>query len=288
VNRLRQQSAGNTISVLLTTTPVMHDKPRLIPLNALTDGMITGFMGGGHADQLLQQAAEHISEAQDLTIVLTDDGAFDLNAAKSQPKHAYGMLSMVHLGGAMAPAYDDATLQSIQTSGGSAFASLQEAWDHFARAQQAAPGYLMQRDGYAFSVANEPGIATDEAFAPLAAHLWIAQGKRQTEALTVPQLDALHAIAQRHGVVTPYSSMLVLVNTQQQEALAKAEAGADRFERAQEQGTETLQKPNNPLTANMAPEPEEWLLIIVSLLAAGWMFRQRLAHGLIPRKKSVA
>ncbi|OOG39931.1 TIGR02921 family PEP-CTERM protein [Polaromonas sp. A23] len=280
LDQFKQQSAGNTVSVLFTTTPVMQETTRRVPLADVTPALLTGFMGGGHVDQLLQQAATHIPEAQDLTIVLTDNGAFDLSKDKARTRFKNGMLSMVHLGGAMAPAYDDATLESMQTSGGSAFASLQEAWEHYARAQNAAPGFLMQRDGYAFSVEDSNArTATDEAFAPLAARLWIAQSTRQTAPLAVPQLAALHAIAQNHGVVTPYSSMLVLVNTQQQEALAKAEASDDRFERAQESGTETLQKPSNPLTANITPEPEEWLLLLVSLAVATWMIRARRAAG---------
>ncbi|MES2952519.1 MAG: TIGR02921 family PEP-CTERM protein [Pseudomonadota bacterium] len=288
LTQFQQQSAGNTVSVLLSTTPVMQETPRWVPLADVTQALLTGFMGGGHVDQLLQQASTHIPEAQDLTIVLTDNGAFDLSKDKARTRLNTGMLSMVHLGGAMAPAYDDATLESIQASGGSAFASLQDAWDHFARQQNAAPGFLMQRDGYAFSVVDSTGdAANDAAFAPLAARLWIARATLQTAPLALPQLAALHTIAQSHGVVTPYSSMLVLVNTQQEEALAKAEAGDDRFERAQEPGTETLQKPSNPLTANITPEPEEWLLLLVSLAVATWMVRARRAERL-NRQKSPA
>lgn len=271
----RQQMAGNTVSVLLTTTSVMRQAPRLLPLAELRDEMLTGFMGGTHTGELLQQAAAHIPEPQDLLLVLTDSGAFDLQLDKSRARIQGGMLSLVHLGGAMAPAYDDATLASVQSSGGSAFATLQEAWAHFAHTQPAGAGFLMQREGYVFTLEEQPGQVTDAAFAPVAARLFIAHASRQAHPLSVQELSHLHAVAQAHSVVTPYSSMLVLVNTQQQEALAQAEAADDRFDRAQEPGTQVLQKPSNPLSANATPEPEEWLLLLVSLCAAGWMVAAR-------------
>ena len=135
----------------------------------------------------------------------------------------------------------------------------------------------MQQDGYVFSVEQNAETAPDPAFTPIAAHLYIASALRQPRPLKVEQMDALHALAGKYNVVTPYSSMLVLVNTEQQEALARAEADSDRFEREQESGTELLQKPGNPLSASMTPEPEEWLLLIVSLGILGWMIRVRRA-----------
>lgn len=276
LDNARVQMKGNSVTVLLATTPVMHQAPQRIPLAQLNETMLNGFMGGGKVDQLLQQAISLIAEPQDLTLILTDSGAFDLDVDKTRARLKGGMLSMVHLGGAMAPAYDDATLESIQGSGGSAFASVPEAWAHFARQQTVASGFVMQRDGYAFSVIDDnTAPASDAAFAPIAARLFIANATRQTTPLTVAQLSDLHKVAQTHSVVTPYSSMLVLVNTEQQEALAKAESADDRFDRAQEPGTEILQKPNNPLSASATPEPEEWLLLLVSLCVAGWMLRTR-------------
>lgn len=276
----RTMMAGNTVSVLLTTTAVMHQPTQRVPLQELRDDMLADFMGGARTTEILQQAVTHTPEPQDLTLVLTDSGAFDLDVNKTRARIPGGMLSMVHLGGTMAPVYDDATLETVQSSGGSAFATIEEAWEHFARQQHAGPGFLMQRGGYAFTVHEAPTVlANDAAFAPIAARLLIGHATRQAartaEPLTVQQLSRLHAMAQTHSVVTPYSSMLVLVNTQQEQALAKAEAANDRFDRAPESGIKTLQKPHNPLSANATPEPEEWLLLLVSLGAAGWMVRVR-------------
>jgi len=284
LDKARQYMAGNTVNVLLTTTEVMHTVPRTVPLADLNDAMLNGFMGGGSVDRLLKQAVALVDEPQDLTVVITDNGAFDLDADKTGTRIKRGMLSMVHLGGALAPVYDDLTLETMQTSGGSSFTSLKNAWEHFALKQGAEPGFLMQQDGYVFSVEQNAETASDPAFAPIAAHLYIASAQRQPRPLKVEQMDALHALAGKYDVVSPYSSMLVLVNTAQQEALARAEAENDRFERAQESGTEVLQKPGNPLSASMTPEPEEWLLLIVSLGVLGWMIRaRRSAPGDFPR-----
>ncbi|WRH66100.1 MAG: PEP-CTERM sorting domain-containing protein [Planktothrix sp. GU0601_MAG3] len=70
------------------------------------------------------------------------------------------------------------------------------------------------------------------------------------------QLDAIHAIAKTYNIVTPYSSMIVLVNDEQRQALKAAEASKDRFNRKIEDGKEQLNKPNNPLNkAASVPEP---------------------------------
>jgi len=85
----------------------------------------------------------------------------------------------------------------------------------------------------------------------------------------------MHAIAKRFGIITPYSSMIVLVNDRQKEALKKAEKESDRFDRKVESGKEQLTKPSNPLNVSAVPEPEEWLLL--GLLAVGLILviRQR-------------
>jgi putative PEP-CTERM system integral membrane protein len=71
----------------------------------------------------------------------------------------------------------------------------------------------------------------------------------------IANLDAVHAIAKQTEIVTPYSSMLVLVNDRQRELLRQAEASSDRFEREIEDGQETLSQPNNPLNVASVPEP---------------------------------
>lgn len=276
----RDQMGGNDVSVLLGTTQVMGDAaPRVVPLAQFRDDMLGTFMGGGHVDELLAQAVQHAPGPADLTLVVTDQGAFDLHTGKEGPVpvRPVGMLSFVHVGGVLSPAYDDATLEAVQRSGGSSFTDLPQAWDHFARRLSAAPGFVMARDGYTFTATQGTAEPTADVavFAPIAARLAVASQTRGGAALSTAQLDRLHAWAKRYDVVTPYSSMLVLVNAQQEQALAKAEAADDRFDRSHEQGVESLRKPDNPLSASVTPEPEEWLLLGVGLVGLVWMVRMR-------------
>ena len=265
--------AGNTVTLLLTTTPVMQQPPTRMTLDEFSDDQLGVLMGGGSVNDMLQQAS---NSSQDLTVLLTDTGAFNLERKHQLPVQMGGMLSIVHLGGILAPVYDDATLAAIQTRGGSSFATLDEAWQHYLLKATRSPDFLMRRDGYDYWLDHQPAAREDIAFAPLAAHLHIANAIRQTTPPTVEQLDQLHGLAQKARVVTPYSSMLVLVDARQEDALAKEEQQRDRFERETERGDEILTKPSNPFSASMTPEPEEWLLLIVSLLAAGTMWwRQR-------------
>ena len=127
-------------------------------------------------------------------------------------------------------------------------------------------------DGYAWTMqpieVNSDSTTTDESFAPLAARLLVRSLSKEIEDNNLTQLDAIHAIAKNYKIVTPYSSMIVLVNDEQREALKKAEAEADRFNRKVEDGKENLNKPNNPLSNSTSiPEPSSiFSLIAIALL----------------------
>ncbi|MGL5508509.1 MAG: PEP-CTERM sorting domain-containing protein, partial [Microcoleaceae cyanobacterium] len=70
-------------------------------------------------------------------------------------------------------------------------------------------------------------------------------------------------IAKNYKIVTPYSSMIVLVNEEQRQMLVEAEASTDRFNRTAETGKEALTKPFNPLNSPTQtaaiPEPSHIL-----------------------------
>ena len=78
-------------------------------------------------------------------------------------------------------------------------------------------------------------------------------------------LDALHALAIGHSIVTPYSSMIVLVTEAQQRRLDDLEEKDDRFEREFEDVGET-----DPMLVTGVPEPEEWLLMGLAAAMLGW------------------
>ena len=98
-------------------------------------------------------------------------------------------------------------------------------------------------------------VSIRHEFAPLAARQLILQRSRTVDMSQLENLDGVHAIAKRTQIVTPYSSMLVLVNDRQRELLRQAEAAADRFDREVEDGQDELTDPSNPLNSVSVPEP---------------------------------
>jgi MYXO-CTERM domain-containing protein len=92
----------------------------------------------------------------------------------------------------------------------------------------------------------------------------------------VTALDGLHHAAVRYGVVSPYSSMLVLVSAAQRERLRKAEQEQDRFARETETGKEQLGHPSSLLHVEGTPEPAQGLLFVCALGALLlWQRRRR-------------
>ena len=84
---------------------------------------------------------------------------------------------------------------------------------------------------------------------------------KQVKLDNLESLDAIHAIAKKYKLVSPYSSMLVLVNDEQRRLLKEAEAAKDRFDRKLESGKEDLTKPNNPLKTSV-PESSNGLVLL--------------------------
>jgi hypothetical protein len=102
----------------------------------------------------------------------------------------------------------------------------------------------------------------------------LAKMQRQRGKLDDPAtLDQLHALAQEQSIVTPYSSMIVLVNDQQKNTLEHLTELDDRYQREVEALGETTPATQLPLSG--VPEPEEWLLIGLALAMAGYVWMTR-------------
>lgn len=262
----RLRELGAAADVYLTTTPYHGEAPRRVTL-AEAEPEAWLYAGGQHAAELLAQfEALRAGDRYAAILVLTDGAGYELGPSPV-PLAAPGVpLWMVHLGGVLPLGYDDATLEAIQASGGGAAASVDEA---LLRLGAGAEGDVV--DGYVWEVGPAAGAA-DPDFAPLAArHLILAtlpDPRLAAERLTV--LDNLHALAKEAGIVTPYSSMIVLVNAEQERMLREAEQRADRFDREFEEVGET-----EPVNVTGVPEPEEWLLIALAgvMLAVYWWRR---------------
>lgn len=236
------------------------------------------FYGTLQLKEMLKQFAQLRGDtAYDGILLVTDEGSYELSDNRKDVPKMPAPLWMVHLG-AFPPAYDDATLKAIQNSGGGISTELPEVLRRLATKAVLGPTVVSVVDGYAWSMEaeqtpTESAVAIQNAdvtqnaesgFAPLAARQ-IVTGLSQKGEGQLSQLDAIHAVAKSYKIVTPYSSMIVLVNDAQREALKKAEAAADRFDRKVENGKEQLNKPSNPLSVSV-PEPGTVVgLVILSL-----------------------
>ena len=226
----------------------------------------------------------------DAILLVTDEGSYELSAdAGEAPDLQVPLAWMVHLG-SLPAAYDDNTLSLIQDSGGGVTTQLPRVLQRMATEQRLGDRVVSVTDGYVWSLekasetppAEAPAKTAeasqkDEGFFAIAARQLILGLSRQMDSTQLENLDAIHAIAKTYELISPYSSMVVLVNDEQRQMLQEAEASSDRFARAVEDGNEDLQQPNNPFQTNSAsseasvPEPSA----IVGLLGIGMLFLGR-------------
>jgi putative PEP-CTERM system integral membrane protein len=212
----------------------------------------------------------------DAIIVMTDAGSYELTADRNKPVSLPAPLWMVHLGG-LQPSYDDATLEAIQRGGGSVSTQIEEVAQRIATQPSlgADTSLLNVVDGYAWFLSQKPGPSGNSAgFDPMAARQWIAQVSQSVKPDQLTQLDAIHSVAKKNRIVSPYSSMLVLVEQRQKDALAAAEKGADRFKREVED--QQLPQPTSAIApVSAVPEPSEWLLLLVGATGLVMIYRLR-------------
>ncbi|MEM9266689.1 MAG: TIGR02921 family PEP-CTERM protein [Cyanobacteria bacterium P01_F01_bin.13] len=237
---------GNTLKVTTATgeslTPgnTLKAFENLVPYGSLQP-----------AEMLQQFAQQRLPQSYDAVLLLTDAGSYELTDNAIALPQISEPLWLVHMGNQLPAAYDDSLLEAIQTSDGGV------ATDITAVLQRLDKNII---DGYEWSITADDGapqsdeFAPDE-FAPVAARQLILQRSRTVDMGQLENLDGVHGIAKRTQIVTPYSSMLVLVNERQRELLRQAEAAADRFDREVEDGQDELTDPNNPLNSVSVPEP---------------------------------
>jgi putative PEP-CTERM system integral membrane protein len=237
------------------------------------------FYGLLRPQEILQQFSKlQGNTSYDAVLVLTDQGNYELTDEKASVPKIAAPLWIVHFGGLPA-AYDDATLDAIIKSGGGVASSVAGVLER--TATQTALGSSVKNvvDGYAWSwETSTTDIKSDnpdkdtpkDNFLPLAARQVVRYISQDADLTQVSELDRIHALAKRYNIVTPYSSMIVLVNDAQREALKRAEQESDRFNRTVEDNQ--LPQPSSATgipTANVSgvPEPSEWLLIGIVAIA---------------------
>lgn len=241
------------------------------------------FFGTLEHRQMLQQFQQLQGKTPyDAIILLTDAGSYELTENSKAVLKLSAPLWMVHLGGFPA-AYDDATLQALQDSGGGVSGDVKTVMQRIGTQSTLGESAISLADGYAWFInQNNQAPQAVGGFTPIAARQWVTHLSRQKQPKDVKQLDAIHAVAKQYEIVTPYSSMIVLVNDRQREDLKRAEQRSDRFNREIED--QQLPKPSGlsvpgaPVSA--VPEPAEWLLLLVSAIALGLLYQYRRTNQL--------
>jgi len=290
-------TVASDVDIYLTSSFYRGEQASVAKLAEIAPDQID-YTGGQNAAELLEQFfALSKGRSYDALFVLTDGTGFQLGGEPADLPVPDAPVWMVHLDGNFPYGYDDATLQVIQASGGGVAGNLDEALLRLAVSLEGAAlpegssldvvdgyGWLTNLSDAAISLNTE--IVThegDDPFVALAARRLILnemyQHRGKIENLRT--LDYLHSLAKEHGIVTPYSSMIVLVNERQQSRLDKLEAQDNRFERESEEMGETAP---SPMEVTGVPEPHEWLLIILGaaiLVWYTWRKRMKLLQGSI-------
>ena len=220
----------------------------------------------------------------DAVLALTDAGSYELADESDQPLAVSQPLWLVHLGESVPYAYDDKILDTLYRSKGGITTSAVDALRRFQLLGQGAlSSEITAPTGSTLISVSDQYLwfASPETKKPIrassiAAGHWIQHLIRTMDTQKLDKLDEIHNIAKRYNIVTHYSSMLVLVNNRQKEALKKAEEADDRFDREVETGKQQASSPSDPFAVPAVPEPEEWaLIIIVMMLLSYTLWRRR-------------
>lgn len=257
-------AADNDVDLYLTSATSRGEAPRRVdePRWPLGEEDLLAF-GGQSAAHLLRQLEQLRGEARyDGVLVVTDDGSYDLAWDGAAKVRFQEPAWMIHLGGRLPGAYDDATLEAIQERGGGVTTDVEEALAVLeeslrVRDQGGAAGRWV--DGYRWTFEEVgPGRlppSADDAFVLLAARQLVLHRLRGSSERSTAFYDELNALAGAHPMVTPYSSMLVLVEDWQRRLLEQVEKQDDRFDREVESGKEDPSRPRGGLTRSDGADP---------------------------------
>jgi len=286
--------AGSTADVYLTSSPYRGEAPVVVSLAGLDPGEILYF-GGQNPGGLLEQFVELRQDRQyDAVLVLSDSQGYELGDTTTYLPPLDVPVWFVHLDGNLPLGYEDKSLDAIRASGGGVSGDLEGALQRLSlslsqgEGQNGPESYAVDLvDGYIWSVlptefadARTSDLdlvnhSQEDGFSAFAARwLVLAEMARYRDQLDqLPTLDRLHALAMEYNIVTPYSSMIVLVSRAQQSRLDQLEQRADRFEREFEAMGETTPPPPTPLAG--VPEPHEWILLGLAAVMLVYYARSR-------------
>ena len=289
---------GLDFDLYVSPSPWSADRPQQVSLADFDPDYY-----GGHTFEgvLADFAASRGGRAYGAVIVVTDGGSFAFlsseqpiavgrqqqsDAEREAVAHASSTIEnlaaaswpepiwMLHLGG-LPHAYRDQLTDLIRRTHGGVETRLDPLIARLASA-------VVDDYAWEFEATHEQtsAAAGDGGFAAIAASALIGHLGGGHLGGGTADLDALHAIAKRYAVVTPWSSMIVLVDDAQRRALKAASEADDRFDREAESGVEATTTPNAALEVSGTPEPHEWMLLALASLGLLAISRGRRSAGL--------
>ncbi|MEM9927410.1 MAG: TIGR02921 family PEP-CTERM protein [Cyanobacteria bacterium P01_D01_bin.50] len=234
------------------------------------------FYGSLQTPEMLKQFNQlRGDKTYDAILLLTDAGSYELSKDNKDIPTTSAPLWMVH-NGELPFSYTDGMIKAIQDSGGGVSTSVTEVLQRIATKAKLGESVIDVVDGYAWYLdKSENNKNKQSEFQQLAARQLIRGLSKQVKLDNLESLDAIHAIAKKYKLVSPYSSMIVLVNDEQRRLLKEAEAAEDRFDRKLESGKEDLTKPNNPLKTSVPESSNGWVLVGCGLLLVFFVKRKR-------------
>ncbi|BCL38280.1 TIGR02921 family PEP-CTERM protein [Nostoc sp. MS1] len=265
---------NNDADLYLTTSPGTTPK-RLDDIQQFLPEKITFYGTIQPQEMLAQFNSLRGNTSYDAVLLVSDEGSYELSKNNKTAPTISAPLWMVHLG-RLPGAYNDGIIKSLQDSGGGVGVDIAEVLQRIATKSVLGDTVVSVVNGYAWYRQTLEARTTNQQddLLPLAARQLILGLSKQIKLDNLKGLDAIHAIAKKYQIVSPYSSMLVLVNDEQRRLLKEAEAQSDRFDRKVENGKENLSKPNNPLKVSV-PEPSGGWLLGVSAIALFVLVKRR-------------
>ena len=237
------------------------------------------FYGSLQTPEMLKQFNQlRGDKSYDAILLLTDAGSYELSKNNKDIPQTSAPLWMIH-NGELPFSYTDGIIKAIQDSGGGVSNSVSQVMQRIATKNKLGDSIIDVVDGYAWYLEKSENNSTQQSkqqsnFQQLAARQLIRGLSKQVKLDNLESLDAIHAVAKKYKLVSPYSSMLVLVNDEQRRLLKEAEASEDRFDRKLESGKEDLTKPGNPLKSSV-PESSNGLILAGSGLLLLWFVKRK-------------
>ena len=203
----------------------------------------------------------------DAVFLLSDGGSYE-SQPESDSLSFDTPVWLVELGQGV-HAYRDSLLESVRSSKGNIVRSVNQALvDLNLHNMELPPNSRSDATSGAVAITSRhvwyerelgPADQSNDQLAQIIAGLKIKQLGESSD--SNDSHDVMHEIAVRQGIVSNYSSMIVLVNDAQRRRLKDLSSADDRFEREVETGIA-----GSSVVATAVPEPHEWALMALGLL----------------------